>query len=136
LLIPTNLTGIRKIRARKILGRERGYVWIDADPLNEINDTIATELRKSEWQMDQLFEVTLGLNNSGPSVFRGTIGHRGRIFGHDRSLNNLTINGQQNVWPAPSASSFLDLIWTVCINVSGPWAPALAKMEIRASGSS
>ena len=38
----------------------------------------------------------------------------------------------QNVWPVPSASSFVDPIWAVCINVSGLRAD-LAKMEIRAS---
>ena len=41
-----------------------------------------------------------------------------------------------NVWPAPSASGFCDLIRPVCINVSGLGAAAPAKMEIRASRAS
>ena len=39
------------------------------------------------------------------------------------------------VWPAPSASSFSDLVLPVCINVSGLWA-APAKMESRGFRSS
>jgi transposase len=42
----------------------------------------------------------------------------------------------KNVWPAPSASSFCDLIWPVCVNVSGVGDQLSAKMEIRAFRSS
>ena len=42
----------------------------------------------------------------------------------------------KNVWPAPFASDFCDLVWSVCDNVSGLRSIGLAKMEIRASRSS
>ena len=41
-----------------------------------------------------------------------------------------------NVWPAPSSSGWIRLVWTICENVSGLSATPLAKMEIRASWSS
>ena len=42
----------------------------------------------------------------------------------------------KNVWPAPSASRLCEVIWPVCVNVSGLGAVAPAKMEIRAPWSS
>jgi hypothetical protein len=42
----------------------------------------------------------------------------------------------KNVWPAPPASNFGDMIRSVCINVSGLGLVTPAKMEIRAPRSS